>query len=168
MRSLAAIDPSTASRVSRADLTERVIFFVFLASLAWTPFWYGSNDLVAWGINALLFPGLAGIYEASILLRRRQHPVSIKYFATSAAFFIIVVLWIFLQRLTWLPSVFTHPIWSMASEALGMPLAASISVDRDLTTLALVRLVTAASVFGLQCSCAATPSELSSLFGRSR
>src|ERR1700674_3693464 len=37
---------------------DRATFWVFIAGLAWTPFWYGSNDLVAWGINAVLFPGL--------------------------------------------------------------------------------------------------------------
>lgn len=147
MRSLATIDAHAASRASRKELIEQAIFFAFLAGLAWTPFWYGSNDLAAWGVNALLFPGLAGIYEASILVRKRQHPVGVTTFAASAVMFLIVVLWIFLQCVTWLPAALTHPIWSMASEALDMPLAGSVSVDRDLTILALVRLITSASVF---------------------
>src|SRR5262249_42600159 len=37
----------------------------------------------------------------------------------------------------------------MAGKALNTPILGSISVDRDLTTLALVRLITAASVFWL-------------------
>jgi hypothetical protein len=45
--------------VPRRETIEWTIFWAFIAALAWTPFWYGSNDLVAWGANAVLFPGLA-------------------------------------------------------------------------------------------------------------
>jgi O-antigen ligase len=127
--------------------TERATFWLFIAGLAWTPFWYGSNDLVAWGANAVLFPGLAAVYEMSLLIRGQHHPVGIKTLRASAALFAAVVLWIFLQNATWAPAMLAHPIWEMASDALGRPLEASISVNRDLTTLALVRLMTAASVF---------------------
>ena len=47
--------------------------------------------------------------------------------------------------LPWPPLI--HPIWRMAGDALAQPIAASISVNRDLTVLALVRLITAASTF---------------------
>src|SRR5208337_3106163 len=57
---------------------EQVLFWAFIAGLAWTPFWLGSNDLLAWGINAVLFPGLAVIYEVSILIRGERHPLSIR------------------------------------------------------------------------------------------
>jgi O-antigen ligase len=60
--------------------------------------------------------------------------------------FAAVVLFIFLQTIAWRGSP-SHPIWGMASDALGQPLVASISVNRDLTTLALIRLITAASAF---------------------
>jgi O-antigen ligase len=42
-----------------------------------------------------------------------------------------------------------HPIWQMTADALGRPVEGSISVDRELTSLALLRLITAASVFWL-------------------
>jgi len=131
----------------RNETTERVIFWAFAAGLAWTPFWYGSNDLVAWGINAVLFPGLASVYEVSILIKGERHPVAIKNLSVPAVLFAAVVLWILFQNATWAPLVLVHPIWEMASNALERPLEASISINRDLTTLALVRLITAASVF---------------------
>jgi len=53
------------------------------------------------------------------------------------------------QNQTWTPSTWQHPIWQLASDALGQPLPGSISVDRDLTALALLRLMTSASVFWL-------------------
>jgi O-antigen ligase len=137
------------SRVAQrhGQRVDQVLFWAFIMGLAWVPFWFGSNDLVAWGINAVLFPGLAIIYEASILVRGERHPISIKEFAIPAGLFAAVVLWIGFQNATWTPSILQHPIWGMAADALDRPVAGSISVNRDLTTLALLRLITAASVF---------------------
>ena len=42
-----------------------------------------------------------------------------------------------------------NPVWEMAGDAAGARLAGSISVNRDLTAAALVRLITGASVFWL-------------------
>jgi O-antigen ligase len=131
------------------EIVEPVIFWLFVAGLAWVPFWYGSNDLLAWGINALLFPGLAVVYEISILVGRKGHPIGIANLAIPATLFAAVVAWILVQNLTLLQAPLAHPIWGMAADALERPVQASISVDRDLTTLALVRLLTAASVFWL-------------------
>jgi len=69
--------------------------------------------------------------------------------AIPAALFAAVLLWIFLQTATWLPAAFANPIWGVAAEVLRKPVAASISVDRGLTDLGLLRLITAASVFWL-------------------
>src|SRR6476660_4356478 len=53
----------------RSAIVERMLLWAFVASLAWCPFWFGSHALLAWGINAVLFPGLAAIYEVSLLIR---------------------------------------------------------------------------------------------------
>ena len=45
--------------------TEWVFFGLLVAGLAWVPFWFGSDGLIAWGINATIFPGLAALYELS-------------------------------------------------------------------------------------------------------
>lgn len=123
------------------------LFWAFIAGLAWTPFFYGSNNLIAWGINAILFAGLAMVYEVLILLRGERHAVGIKQLWAPAALFFAVLLWIVIQDATWTPSSWHHPIWVMTSDALQRPIEGSISVNRDLTALALVRLITAASVF---------------------
>jgi O-antigen ligase len=133
--------------VRRDDVAEQAILWLFVIALAWVPLYYGSNDLTAWGINAVLFPGLAAVYEVSLLIRRKSHPIGIRHLAFPAALFTAVVLWIWLQTLTWVWPSLIHPIWRMAGDALAQPIAGSISVNRDLTVLALVRLVTAASTF---------------------
>ncbi len=138
-----------AGSVPHGAAVERGTFYMFLGALAWAPFWYGSNTLLAWGINAILFPGLAAFYELSLLLRRKRHPVGIRYLALPAALFLAVLLWVSFQTATWAPRVFVHPIWGIAAHALGHRLAASISVDRDRTALALLRLLTAGSAFWL-------------------
>ena len=130
-----------------ADLVERIILGAFVAALAWCPFLFGSNVLLAWGINAILFPGLTGIYEASLLIRGERHPVALRQIKIPAALFAAVVLWIVVQNATWTPAWLHHPIWQMTAEQLETSIAGSISVDRELTSLALLRLLTAASVF---------------------
>jgi hypothetical protein len=152
---LAPIDTDPAYSVGigraarRSEFVEHSTFWLFLAGLAWVPLWYGSNDLIAWGINAVVFPGLAALYEISLLLRGKRHPVGIRNIAVPSVLFAAVVLWIVLQTLAWVPSLLVNPIWGMAADALGRPLDGSVSVNPDLTNLALIRLITAASAFWL-------------------
>ena len=141
---------SDAARArGRREPIEFCLFWIFVAGLAWTPYWYGGNDYVAWGINAVLFCGLVVAYEVTLVVRGKSHPVGLKEIWISALLFAAVVAWIVVQNATWTPVTWHHPIWAMAADALGRPLEGSISVNRDLTTLALMRLITSASVFWL-------------------
>jgi O-antigen ligase len=144
----------SAAAVSRANrlgaesaIVERALLWAFVAGLAWCPFWFGSNGPLAWGINGVLFPGLVAIYELSLLIRGERHPVAIRQIKLPAVLFAAVVVWILIQNATWTPDWLHHPIWQMAADALDRPVDGSISVNRDLTTLALLRIVTAASAF---------------------
>jgi O-antigen ligase len=128
-------------------IVERALLWAFIAGLAWCPFWFGSYTLLAWGINAVVFPGLVVIYELSLLIRGERHPVAIWQIKVPAVLFGAVVLWILIQNATWTPVWFHHPIWQMAADALDQPIDGSISVDREMTSLALLRLITAASAF---------------------
>jgi O-antigen ligase len=132
-----------------AGRTERALLWGFIAGLTWCPFWFGGSVLLAWGINAVLFPGLVVIYELSLLIRGEHHPVAIRQIKWPAALFAAVVLWILIQNATWTPEWMHHPIWRMTADALDRPVEGSISVNRELTSLALLRLLTAASVFWL-------------------
>src|SRR5215475_13749958 len=130
----------------QSAIADRALLWVFIAGLAWCPFWFGSNGLLAWGVNAVLFPGLVVIYEIALLIRGERHPVAIKQIKVPAALFAAVVIWILIQNATWTPAWLHHPIWQMSADALERPIDGSITVNRDLTTLALLRLITAASV----------------------
>jgi O-antigen ligase len=150
-REMAAARLSAANRppVKNAANTQRALLWAFVAGLAWCPFWFGGSVLLAWGINAVLFPGLVITYELSLLIRRKPHAVAVGHIKLPAALFAAVVLWILIQTATWTPDWMHHPIWRMTANALGGPVEGSISVNRELTSLALLRLVTAASAFWL-------------------
>ena len=125
-------------RPAQSAIVERVLLWAFIAGLAWCPFWFGSNGLLAWGINAVLFPGLVAMYEVSLLIRGERHPVAIRQIKASGALFAAVVLWILIQNATWTPEWLHHPIWPMSADALDKPVDGSISVNRELTSLALL------------------------------
>lgn len=151
-----AVDRRAAPRPKRSKLAaiarvdaDWLLFGLLICGLAWAPFPEGSNGLMAWGINALIFPGLVVAYEISLLVRNQRHPVSLKALWLPAALLSAVLVWIVVQNATWTPNAWHHPIWEMTGQALGKPVEGSISVNRDLTTLALIRLITSASVFWL-------------------
>jgi O-antigen ligase len=141
---------SRRERLSSESATvERALLWTFIAGLAWCPFWFGSNVLLAWGINAVLFPSLVATYELSLLIRGDRHPVAIWQIKVPAALFGTAVVWILIQNAIWTPDSWHNPIWQMTADALDQPVDGSISVDRELTSLALLRLITAASAFWL-------------------
>ena len=96
-------EPISKRKASEGARTETLVFWLFIAGLAWVPFLYGSNVLLAWSINAILFPGLAITYEVSLIVRRKGHPVAIKEIWVSAILFALVVAWIVTQNATWTP-----------------------------------------------------------------
>src|SRR5215471_5556506 len=85
----------------QSAIVDRALLWGFIAGLAWCPFWFGSNGLLAWGVNAVLFPGLVVIYELALLIRGERHPVAIKQIKVPAALFAAVVVWILIQNATW-------------------------------------------------------------------
>jgi hypothetical protein len=136
------------SSLSR-ELIDEALFWLLIAGLAWCPFWLGSHDLFAWGTNGMLFPGLTALYEVTLLARGERHSVAVTQIGTPAALFAAVVIWIVVQNCTSIPAGMQNPIWHVAGLTLEADVPGSISVNRDLTTLALLRLLTAASVFWL-------------------
>ena len=72
----AEMSPTNRLPAESAASMERALLWAFIAGLAWCPFWFGSAVLLAWGINAVLFPGVVVIYEVSLLMRRKPHPVA--------------------------------------------------------------------------------------------
>jgi O-antigen ligase len=125
------------------------IFGGLLAGLAWVPIWFGSNSSLAWAVNAIYFCGLVAVLEARLVATRRRHEVSVWRVAPAAVAVGAACVCCVVQAATWVPEPLVHPVWRLAADALGFNVAASISIDRDATGLALLRLITAASAFWL-------------------
>jgi O-antigen ligase len=124
-----------------APALDRVFITAFAVGLGWAPFWLGGAWRLSWGVNALLFPGLALTWEISRLVARRAPPLPAREIAISFGLFLIALLWIVAQMVPWeiAPSV----------AALGDKAPATISLDPGATAIAAVRLITDACAFWL-------------------
>ena len=128
---------------------EQFIFGAAILGLAWVPFWLGSNREIAWLINAGFFGILVLLLEAVLLVGRRAHPVAIKRVAYPAVIFALTCVWILIQASTWIPAWLENPIYQYARETLSIDLPGSITINRALTYMALLRLLTEGAVFWL-------------------
>ncbi|MEI6986739.1 MAG: O-antigen ligase family protein [Rhodospirillaceae bacterium] len=67
--------------------------------------------------------------------------------AWSIAGMAVVMAWIVIQTVPWLPSTMQNPLYPLAAEALGYPIAGRIAIDAELALTALLRLLTYCAVF---------------------
>jgi hypothetical protein len=141
--------PSSVLAAKYAARIDDALFLAFILTLAWTPFWFGSNRTMAWGVNAVGFGGLALLYEIGLLATLRRHPVALRRIWFPALAFAAVCAWSLIQVAAFIPAGYQHPIWRMARDALGQDLPGSISVNRDDTIVALLRFVTCGMAFWL-------------------
>lgn len=132
-----------------AGTIEGVLLSTLILGLAWAPAFLGSNRPLAWGVNGIMFPGMVVVYEMSRLALRRSHAIALRHLVVPTTLFIGVLAWILLQMAPGMPPWLAHPIWPLASQALAEPVDGTISVDPGMTALALIRLITDASVFWL-------------------
>jgi len=130
-------------------MIDQFIFGAAILGLAWVPFWLGSNREIAWLINAGYFGTLVVLLEAVLLVGRRAHPVAIKRVAYPAVIFALTCVWILIQANTWGPVWLENSIYQYGRETLGIDLPGSITINRALTYIALLRLLTAGAVFWL-------------------
>jgi O-antigen ligase len=135
--------------ILRYFTVEKAIFALFVAGIGVVPFWFASNRVEAWGANALFYGLLLSVYEISLAVRGKSHPVSLRFVLPAAIAFAAVVLWIVVQWVGWTPHSWHHPIWDMASDGLAEKLQGSVTVDPEHTLAAGLRALTAAAVFWL-------------------
>lgn len=134
---------------SKLEFVEWLLFWIFVSILAWVPLWLGSNRFVPWGVNACLLGMTVLCYELFLVVFSRPHSVGIRVVLPSAVLFGGVIIWCLIQMSLLVPATWTHPIWAMAGDGLDQPIAGSISINRDLTSIGAVHLLTAACSFWL-------------------
>lgn len=142
------------ARATRHEAFNDTLFVGLLLVLAWVPFRFGSNHLIAWGINAGLFGLLIIAFEAGLLAGGARHPVAPRRLWWALAIFAGLVGWILFQISPWAPASWQNAFWQLAGDLLGqMPgvgaVEGRISVTPDQGIIGLVRLLTCAAGFYL-------------------
>jgi O-antigen ligase len=141
--------PVSRAREHAPERLDHIIYWAAIVGLAWVPFWLGSNREIAWYINAALFGTLLLGFEISLIARRRSHPVPVSGVAFPVGIFILVCVWILIQATTWTPAQLHNPIYQLLRERAHLDISGSITINRTETYIALLRLLTAGSVFWL-------------------
>lgn len=142
------------SRRTGAETYNDLVFIGLVLGLAWVPLLLGSNRLVAWGVNAVLFALLLMLFEAGRLVSGARHPVAPRRLWWALLPAGALVGWIVFQLSPWSPPAWNNPFWQMAGETLQAvpaagPVAGAISVTPDAGLRGLVVLLTSAAAFYL-------------------
>lgn len=130
------------------------VFVAFTLFIAWLPLVFGSNYLWAWGVNAVALGALLAVYEAGRLALGLRAPVAFGRIGWLFAGFALLLGWIALQVVTWVPQDWVNAYWSLASDILATvpgaePVRGSISIAPDAGVVGLVRLLSTAAAFYL-------------------
>jgi O-antigen ligase len=149
----AAHDPpapkAVAAPIGRVATIEQFIFGAAILGVASVPFWLGSNREIAWLINVVYFGALVLLLEVVYLIGPQTHPVALRRVALPAAIFALTALWIAFQASTWIPVWLENPIYQYGRDTFKINIPGSITINRELTYWALLRLLTQGSVFWL-------------------
>jgi len=127
--------------VNRA-LHTALLLLVILAPLP-----LGSNREWSWTLCALATGLLALAWSGHALWRTER--VSTQLPAGLALLFLAACGWVLVQIGPWTPLNWQHPLWGMSRELLGTDVSGSISLAREDSLVALMRLLTYGLVFFL-------------------
>ncbi len=119
------------------------------ALLALSPLPLGSNRAVWWTLIAMVVGVLLSAYAYRIWTAKERPGLGLWPVMPIVLPYMLAMLWAIFQMLP-LPSIgFTHPLWSLTSEALGEEVGHYISLDPHRTGTGIMRLLTYGGVFWL-------------------
>lgn len=133
---------------------EGVLTIAVIVLLALLPYGDAGRTVSSWATNAVAFGTLVLVRELIALRSGAQPGVPIKRVLRPGMLFLVVILFCYAQTIT-VPSTVGHPVWTVAAETLGWSIPSRLSIDPDATSLATLRLVTAACAFWLAAQLAA-------------
>jgi O-antigen ligase len=123
---------------------DRLLHIALMLLVALAPLPLGSNREWSWTLCALIAGLLGALWAASALARRR--PIAGLPVAVWLPF-VLVCAWVLVQAFGAAPAGWHHPAWSLATEKLGISLAGGISLSREDSLVALMRLMAYGTVF---------------------
>lgn len=122
-----------------------LLFWLWLGAVLLSPVWFGANTPLVWGAHAILF----GLLFAAFGISRRPLAVPIRRLRVPLAALAVVGLWAAVQSAGLVPETWRHPIWRLASAALGEDVGGAVSVYPEAGRVALLWMATAVAVFFL-------------------
>ena len=136
-------EPRAARALAMRPAGDAGLFLLWLAAVLLAPVWFGANNSAIWGAHAIFF----GLLLAALGGRRSPLAVPIRRVRLPLAAIAVVALWAAIQSARFVPAGWRHPVWALASTALGEPAGGAISVFPEAGWVAILWMVTAASVF---------------------
>jgi O-antigen ligase len=118
---------------------------VFL--LLWSPWPLGSNRAPIWYANAIITFAALGLALAGSLLNSADFKILLKRHHISLLAMLLVTLWALIQYWPLNLPVLSHPLWDVLGNRLGQDLPGRVTINPDLTWLALVRHGTYCALF---------------------
>lgn len=134
------------AQAGRSGRFEAWVFRGLIALIALAPLPLGGNRPLPAALLALAAGFLLIAWGLHAAVSGRRIPVAPARLRWPLLLYGAVCLWAFMQ---WLPTGWGDPVWAEASAALGMPLAARISVNPEATLSGLMRLLAYGGVFWL-------------------
>ena len=138
-----------ARRFANGNRLARLVFWALITIVALAPLPFGGNRPLIWSLLGLLVGVLVVVWSASAWRDPAIVGVPWARHWPFSTLFLALLAWFLVQMSTATPPSWHHPLWREASEALGEPLAGSISVSRGDTATALMRLLAYGAIFWL-------------------
>lgn len=130
--------------------SNNVIFRLLVAVVLLAPLPLGSNRPWAWSLLAVLVGGLLAAWAVAVFRGRARATLPLSRMVLVALPFALAVGWAAVQTLGLLiPPSLWHPLWDEAALALGRPSDGTISVDPEMTRVAIMRLLAYGGIFWL-------------------
>jgi len=126
-----------------------MIFYCLLFTVLLSPLPFGANRAWSWSLWALIIAVLAIAWAISVI-KNSKNLQSLQCFNSIRPLIIIfsgVLIWSILQ--TFATNLAPHPLWELTSQALNIPVKASISLTPDDSITSMMRILSYALVFFL-------------------
>jgi O-antigen ligase len=123
------------------------LFFLLMLLVVVSPLPLGSNREWSWSLCALIAGFLGLVWVVANLGRSAK--INLQLSPLIPVLFALACSWVLVQITTGVPVGWQHPLWSMASEVLGMDLPGRITLSAEDSWIALMRLLSYALVFFL-------------------
>ena len=126
-----------------------LIFWLFLAMVMLSPIAFGS--IYPWSstlISVVTATLLLG-WVAHLLIDNAQPAISLNQTWYFIVPFVLIILLITLQIVSWTPDSLHHPLWKITEDVLGTPVEGRISVDAHESATGLMRVLTYGGIFWL-------------------